>query len=314
MAAATRMAPPTRRAASQPGMTSASARIGATRIRFTAISAAIAATPTALIVASSVFRSARTSAFASSSSFRARSETFSVISLMSARFDSSRAEGPFRSLSILLSPPSGRPFHRELRLEALAITKHARDRQHAATARVTHDAIALLDASIDLDAVPTFRMPDVVDGDVVVLGPKDRHVGERRAIADDRARDRLALSPGHNPVLDPDEPAAARVGPTGGIADRVDAFRRRLERRVHDDPLVDGEPCLLGERRRRLHAHARHDEVRAQMFTVVEDDGVGRDTFGRMAQMEDDAVLLVKRAHEIPKLRTGNALERASAR
>src|SRR5262249_56657611 len=103
--------------------------------------------------------------------------------------------------------------------ESLAIRNHARDGQHAATARVTHDAIALLDASIDLDAVPTFRMPDVVDGDVVVLGPKERHVGERRAIADDRARDRLALSPGHNPVLDPDEPAAARVRPTPGIAD-----------------------------------------------------------------------------------------------
>src|SRR5919108_3682400 len=202
-------------------------------------------------------------------------------------------------------------LHGELRFEALAITKDARDCEHAAAIPVTQETITLLDAAVDLDGVPALGVADVADRDVVVLAPEERYVGERRAVTDEPTGDGLSVPLGQNPVLDPHEPAPTRIGPARRIADGEDASRGCFQRRVHDDALVDPESGLLGERDRGQHAHARDHEIGTETLTIVEDHGARRDAGGRMAEVKDNAVLLVQGTDEVAELLAEHTLERA---
>src|SRR5574338_1609683 len=82
------------------------------------------------------------------------------------------------------------PFHRQLRLEALAVTKDARHRKDPITGPIPRARVVLLQAAVDVDGIPALGMADVVDGDIVVLAPEKGHVGEGRALPDDGARHR----------------------------------------------------------------------------------------------------------------------------
>ena len=68
-------------------------------------------------------------------------------------------------------------------------------------------------------------MADVVNDDIVLLTPKERHSIERLAIAQDVSSRDLALTLGHDPLFDADSFPRVRVGPAGYIAGSEDARR-----------------------------------------------------------------------------------------
>src|SRR5262249_9328103 len=184
-------------------------------------------------------------------------------------------------------------LHGELGLEALAIAGDSRHCEYTASSPIAHAGIAEFETAIDLDGVPAFRVADIVDGDVVVLAPGERHVRERRKVTDDRAGDGLALPLGHDPVLDVYETAAPRIRPARGIADGEDARGRRLEVRVDDDAPVELESGLLGKRGLGPHTNTGDHEIRGELVAPLEDRGPRCEAAGPPAQVEHDAVLLV---------------------
>src|SRR4026207_1059697 len=112
-------------------------------------------------------------------------------------------------------------LHRHLGLEVLPVAEDAGHRQHSTAGPVTDTPIARLEAAIDLDGVPVLGVTHVVDGDVVVLAPEERHVGEARAVADDGAGDRLALPLRQYPVLDAHQAAPPRGRPARPLPGRA---------------------------------------------------------------------------------------------
>src|SRR5690348_16539504 len=93
-------------------------------------------------------------------------------------------------------------LHRDFRHEAVAVAIDGRDGEHAAAALVAHDAIACGDVAVDFDVIPALRMADVVDRDVVMLAPEERHGVEPFAAAEHVERGRLSLALCDDPVLD----------------------------------------------------------------------------------------------------------------
>src|SRR4029453_19630935 len=77
--------------------------------------------------------------------------------------------------------------------------------------------------TIDLHTVPAFGVTDVVDRDVVVLAPEERHGVKRLTPAQHVARGRLTLTLGHHPGFNANPLAGVRIRPTGNIARRKDS-------------------------------------------------------------------------------------------
>ena len=71
------------------------------------------------------------------------------------------------------------------------------------------------------------------------------------------------------------------------------------------------EAGLLGERQPGPHADADHHQVRGDGAAAVQRHLPRVDRAGRVAEVEDDAVLLVQLAHEVAELRAQHALHRA---
>ena len=189
-------------------------------------------------------------------------------------------------------------LHRELRLQTLAVASDRGHRQHPSVGPVTHGTIVLVRKPLDLDRVPPLGVTDVVDRQVVMLTPEERHLDEARAISEEGPRDGLALPLSNDPMLDTHETAASRIGPSRGVANRKDPGGARLQKGVHDDAVVDAEAGVFGERRRRPHANARDDEVRGNTLTVVEDDRLRRDRAPSAAEVECNIVLFVEALHD----------------
>src|SRR5262249_27667757 len=89
-----------------------------------------------------------------------------------------------------------------LELEAVEIAIDRRERHRLATRDETHGRVVLIEAAVDLDPVPLRRVADVVDADVVLRGPEERHGSELLALAEHVARGRLPLPLRDDPVLD----------------------------------------------------------------------------------------------------------------
>ncbi len=144
-----------------------------------------------------------------------------------------------------------------------------------------------------------------------MLAPEERDVGEGRALADDGARDRLALPLGNHPVLDAHEAATTRVWPARGVADGEDPLGCCLQVRVYDNSLLDPQSCLLRE------AVTGLTPMPATINSASSRSPPPRTTPPRatprpcLAEVEDDTVPLVEVADEVIELRTQHALERA---
>src|SRR4029077_3258209 len=101
--------------------------------------------------------------------------------------------------------------------------------ERAPLALVAQQAVLGRDVAFDRDFVPTLGMTDIVDRDVVVLAPEERHRDERLAMAEHVARRGLALSFGDHPVLDANGRSAVRVRPARDVSGREDAGRAGFE-------------------------------------------------------------------------------------
>ena len=80
--------------------------------------------------------------------------------------------------------------------------------------------------------------------------------------------------------------------------------------RVDDDAAIEREAGLLGERQARPHADADDDEIGLERAAALQRDALAVDRRDGVLEMEDDAVLLVQRAHEVAELRPEDALQR----
>src|SRR5205807_2650290 len=84
-----------------------------------------------------------------------------------------------------------------------------------------------------------------------------------------------------------------------------------LEISVDDNTPIELEACLPGKRQTWMHADADHDEVRLERSAALEHGAILLDRSDGIAEMEDDAMLLVQLADEIAHLDPEDALHRA---
>src|SRR6202047_2391996 len=158
--------------------------------------------------------------------------------------------------------------------EAVAITPDRQHRQFAAALLVRHRAVLRRKASVDLDAVPLRGVPDIVELQIVLLGPEERHRVEALARPEHVAGRRLALPFGDGPMLDADRLACQPVGPSGDIAGGPDTGDARLEIRVDSDAAVNSNPGFLGKRGLRPDPDPDDDEVGIELFPALQCDAV----------------------------------------
>src|SRR5262249_56904101 len=98
------------------------------------------------------------------------------------------------------------------------------------------------------------------------------------------------------------------------VARRKDSRRAGFEKIINDHAAVDREARVLGECNTRAHADTDDHEVSIERAASAEGDPLVIDVRGRFAEMEDDAMLLVQRAHEIAHLWAEDALHRPFSR
>src|ERR1700722_16379754 len=109
-------------------------------------------------------------------------------------------------------------FHRKLGPKRLQVAEYRSDGEHAPAAFVAQQAILGVDIALDRYFVPLFRMADIVDGNVVVLAPEERHRLETLGQAEHVGGGNLALAFGDDPMLDADRVCGIRIGPARDIA------------------------------------------------------------------------------------------------
>ena len=144
--------------------------------------------------------------------------------------------------------------------------------ERASAELVAHQAVLAGDVAVDRELVPFLGVTDIVDRDVVVLAPEERHGVELLAQAQHVERRGLSLALGDHPVLDADRLAAVRVGPARDVAGGEDGRRAGLQKRVDRDPAIDREPRLLGELEPRPHAHAHDHEIGLERAAALQLD------------------------------------------
>ena len=73
---------------------------------------------------------------------------------------------------------------------------------------------------------------------------------------------------------------------------------------------IDGYPGLLGERSPRPHPDTDDDKIGFKPFPALQCDPVPIECGGRRAKVEDDAMLLVHPAYEVPDFGPKHCLHR----
>src|SRR5436190_10017380 len=122
-----------------------------------------------------------------------------------------------------------RPFELDLAREAVTIAPDRQNRQLAAAMPVSHGAVLRLESAVYVDPIPLPGVADVVEQQVVLLGPEERNSVEALARAEHVAGRRLALAFGDDPMLDADALAGQPVRPTGDVACSIDARNSGLQ-------------------------------------------------------------------------------------
>src|SRR6185437_15342797 len=219
-----------------------------------------------------------------------------------------RASPPDQCAS--LSSGRGLPLQADLGLEALGVAKDRGDRERAPGAAHAHEPVLGPDIALDREVVPALGMADIVDRNVVVLTPEERDRIERLAPPEHVERRRLSLPFRHDPMLDADGLAGEAIGPARDVAGGEDPGRARFEEAIDRDAAVGLEPGRLGEPDTRPHADAGDDEIGLENASVAQRHSLALDAARGVAQVEDDAVLLVNRLHEAAEIRTQDFLHR----
>src|SRR5271166_6724191 len=141
-------------------------------------------------------------------------------------------------------------------------------------------------------------MTDIVDGDIVVLAPEKRNVGESLSSPEDVEGRCLTLTFRHDPVLNTNGVAAVRVRPASDITGREYSWRARFEIGVHDDSPAHPEAGRLCELDTRTDADPRDDEIGLKGASVLEPYLTALNSACRLPQMKDNAVLFMERPHK----------------
>jgi hypothetical protein len=155
----------------------------------------------------------------------------------------------------------GRLFalHRHLGLKAFDVPEDGCGSQHASVALEAQEAVPCGNVAVDLDLVPSLGMADVIDRDVVMLAPEERHGSKFLALAEHVQCRGAPLSFRNHPMLDPNVLAAVRIGPSRNVARREDSRRARFQKGVYRDAAVKGQSRGFGERGPRPNAIGPQD-------------------------------------------------------
>ena len=101
-----------------------------------------------------------------------------------------------------------------------------------------------------------------------------------------------------------------RIGPARDIADRVDSGDAGFEKFVHGHAAVDLEAGLFRQSKARPHADADDHDIGFQHAAALERRAPAVDRGDGVAEMKDDAVLLVQRADEVAHVGSEHAFHR----
>jgi len=93
-------------------------------------------------------------------------------------------------------------LHCQLGFEALEVAKDRGDGERAPTEPEAQKAILGRDVPVDCQIVPFLGVPDIVDGDVVVLAPEERDGRKCLTPAEHVESGRLSLALVDHPMLD----------------------------------------------------------------------------------------------------------------
>ena len=138
-------------------------------------------------------------------------------------------------------------LHFQLGLQALDVAEDRGDSQRPPFAFEAQKAVLGTNVSINRDLVPLFGMADIVDGNVVMLAPEERHGDEFLAMAEHVERRCLPLPLGNDPMLDPNVVATVRIWPARNVAGRENPRCARFQKRVHHDTAIDAKPGPFGK-------------------------------------------------------------------
>src|SRR4029077_18450615 len=116
---------------------------------------------------------------------------------------------------------------------------------------------------------------------------------------------------GHDPMLHADILAAVRIGPARNVSRRKDSGRSRFQITVDDNAAINGKTGFFSKREARADANAGNNEIGVERATTLQFDSLAVDRTCGVLEVKYHAVLLVECAHEIPHLRTQDALHRA---
>src|SRR5438445_584059 len=108
---------------------------------------------------------------------------------------------------------SSTQLERHLGPEALEVPPEGGNRHRAARLPKMNGAVPLLKISVHLQGFPLRRVTHVVHRQVEVRAPEEGHGAERLTPTEDVSGRRLSHSLRHNPVLHPQLPAEAGIGP-----------------------------------------------------------------------------------------------------
>ena len=199
---------------------------------------------------------------------------------------------------------TNRPFEFEFGLQAFPVTADRRNGEFPAVAPEADRAIVSGRIAIDIEPIPLLGMTDIVRWSCRNAGSRRR--APRRSVRCRPSMLRAATWPWRSAttqcstrILLPGQP----IRPAGDVPGGVNARRAGLQELVHHHAAIDGKPGLLRERHRRTHADADDDQIGIEPFAGRERHETFRDRSHGRAEMEDDPMRLVDRAHHVAECR-----------
>jgi hypothetical protein len=154
-------------------------------------------------------------------------------------------------------------------------------------------------------------MTDIVDGNIVVLTPDKRNVGESLSSPEDVEGRCLTLTFRHDPVLSTNAIAGVRVRPARNVTGREYPWRARFEIGVHDDSPVHLEAGRLCELDAGKDADPRDDEIGLKGASALQPYLSTLNSACRLLQMKDNAMLFMERPHQSTQIGAKNSLHRS---
>src|SRR5262245_7587688 len=185
-------------------------------------------------------------------------------------------------------------LHLDLRPQTVVVAEQRGEREQLPALLQTYRDVVFRGIAVYRDVIRLLRVTDVVDADVVVRAPKERHEVEALAGAEHVACGDLPLTLRDDPVLDTNPLAGVWIGPARDVARGVHSRRARLEKLADRETAVDRQTGALRQLKTRPHTDPEHDEVRLESRIVVEHDCALLDSLGRMAEMKHNALFFVQ--------------------